>query len=41
MRLAAAIAGLDRTDFILAISRAGMDAFVVDMRSLRRELADE
>ena len=38
---AAAIAGLDRTDFILALSRAGMDAFVVDMRSLRREVADE
>lgn len=38
---AAAIAGLDRTDFLLALSRAGMDAFVVDMRSLRRELADE
>ena len=38
---AAQIAGLDRTDFLLALSRAGVDAFVVDMRSLRRELADE
>lgn len=38
---AAQIAGLDRTDFILALARAGMEAFVVDMRSLRQELADE
>ena len=36
----AAIAGLDRTDFLLALSRAGVDAFVVDIGSLRRELAD-
>ncbi len=35
---AAAIAGLDRTDFILALSRAGVDAFRVDMDVLRREL---
>jgi len=39
--LAAAIADLDRTDFLLALSRAGVDAFVVDMGSLRRELTDE
>lgn len=38
---AAQIAGLDRTDFLLALARAGVDAFSVDMRSLRRELADE
>ncbi len=38
---AAAIAGLDRTDFLLALGREGVDAFVVDMRSLRKELADE
>ncbi len=39
--LAAAIAGLDRTDFLLALSCAGMEAFVVDIGSLRRELTDE
>jgi predicted HTH domain antitoxin len=38
--LAAQIAGLDRTDFILALAREGADAFAVDMDSLRRELAD-
>jgi predicted nucleic acid-binding protein len=38
---AAQLAGLDRTDFILALARAGMDAFAVDFRSLRRELSDE
>ena len=37
---AAQIAGLDRTDFILALAREGVDAFAVDMDSLRRELAD-
>lgn len=37
---AAQIAGLDRTDFILALARAGVDAFTVDIRSLRQELAD-
>ena len=35
---AAAIAGLDRTDFILALARAGVDAFLVDFDDLRREL---
>ncbi len=38
---AADIAGLDRTDFLLTLAREGIDAFVVDFRSLRRELADE
>lgn len=38
---AAEIAGLDRTDFVLALAREGVDAFVVDMRSLRSELADD
>ncbi len=38
---AAQLAGLDRTDFILALAREGVDAFVVDMRSLRKELADD
>jgi hypothetical protein len=31
---------LDRTDFILALAREGVDAFAVDMDSLRRELVD-
>lgn len=35
---AAEIAGLDRTDFLLALSRAGVDAFVVDFDDLKREL---
>jgi predicted HTH domain antitoxin len=38
---AAQLAGLDRTDFLLALAREGVDAFVVDIASLRRELADE
>jgi predicted HTH domain antitoxin len=38
---AAAIAGLDRTDFLLALAREGVDAFKVDLKSLRKELADE
>ncbi len=37
---AAQIAGLDRTDFILALAREGVDAFVVDLAGLRRELQD-
>ena len=37
---AAQVAGLDRTDFILALAREGVDAFAVDINSLRRELAD-
>jgi predicted HTH domain antitoxin len=36
---AAQIAGLDRTDFLLALSREGADAFVVDFDDLERELA--
>lgn len=38
---AAQLAGLDRTDFLLALAREEIDAFVVDFESLRRELADE
>ncbi len=38
---AAEIAGLDRTDFLLALAREGVDAFVVDFDSLRTELADD
>jgi uncharacterized protein (DUF1778 family) len=37
---AAQLAGLDRTDFILALACEGVDAIAVDMNSLRRELAD-
>lgn len=35
---AAEIAGLDRTDFLLALAREGEDAFVVDFNDLKREL---
>ena len=35
---AAQVAGLDRTDFLLAIAREGEDAFVVDKTLLEREL---
>ncbi|HEY2976266.1 MAG TPA: UPF0175 family protein [Pyrinomonadaceae bacterium] len=35
---AAQIAGMDRTDFLLALWRAGADAFVVDMSDLEKEL---
>ena len=38
---AAQLAGLDRTDFILALAREGIDAFAVDFDSLRKELADD
>ena len=37
--MAAAIAGLDRTDFILALAREKQDVFVVDFDDLDRELA--
>lgn len=36
---AARIAGLDRTDFLLALSRMGKDSFVVDFDDLDNELA--
>jgi predicted HTH domain antitoxin len=35
---AANIAGLDRTDFLLALSREQVDAFTVDFDDLKREL---
>ena len=34
---AAQIAGLDRTDFLLALARERVDAFVVDIEDLKRE----
>jgi len=36
---AAYIAGLDRTDFLLALAREGLDVFVVDPEDLKREVA--
>jgi predicted HTH domain antitoxin len=36
---AARIAGLDRTDFLLALARQQADAFVVDLHDLQQELA--
>jgi len=36
---AARIAGLDRTDFLLALARLGKDSFGVDCDDLDRELA--
>lgn len=36
---AARIAGLDRTDFLLALVREKANAFVVDFDDLKRELA--
>lgn len=35
---AADLAGLDRTDFLLALAREQVDAFVVDLDDLKREL---
>jgi predicted HTH domain antitoxin len=35
---AAQVAGLDRTDFLLALPREGEDAFVVDFANLDKEL---
>ncbi len=35
---AAQVAGLDRTDFLLALAREGEDAFVVDFADVEREL---
>jgi predicted HTH domain antitoxin len=36
--MAARVAGLDRTDFLLALAREGVDAFGVDFGGLQREL---
>jgi predicted HTH domain antitoxin len=38
---AAQVAGLDRTDFLLALAREGEDAFVVDFADLEREFQAE
>lgn len=37
--MAAWIAGLNRTDFLLALARMGIDSFQVDFRDLDQELA--
>lgn len=36
---AASLAGLDRTDFLLELSRQGVDAFVVNFEDLDAELS--
>jgi predicted HTH domain antitoxin len=36
--MAAQFAGLDRTDFLMALARRGVDAFSVDFQDLEREL---
>lgn len=36
---AASLAGMDRTDFLLELSRQGVDAFLVDFQDLDAELA--
>ena len=38
---AADLAGLDRTDFLLALSQHGHDSFVVDFGDLDKELAGD
>ena len=37
--MAARFAGLDRTDFLLALGRMGQDSFHVDFKDLDRELS--
>ncbi len=39
MEIAACIAGLDRTDFLLALARMGKNSFQVDLADLDEELA--
>lgn len=36
---AATVAGLDRTDFLMALAREQVDVFVVDFEDLKRELS--
>jgi predicted HTH domain antitoxin len=38
--VAAQVAGLDRTDFLLALARHGEDVFQVDFADLDREIGD-
>ena len=37
--IAAKVAGLNRTDFLLTLARLGQNSFVVDFRDLDKELA--
>jgi predicted HTH domain antitoxin len=39
--VAAEVAGLDRTDFLLALARMGQDAFAVDVEELKKEIDGE
>jgi len=39
--MAAQLAGLDRTDFLLALARLGVDSFPVDLNELDQELRRE
>jgi len=39
--IAAEIAGLDRTDFLLALARMGQDSFAVDLEALKQEIGYE
>ena len=38
---AAGVAGLDRTDFLMALARERVDAFHVDLDQLAREISRE
>jgi predicted HTH domain antitoxin len=38
--VAAQVAGLDRTDFLLALARQGEDVFRIDIDELAREVGD-
>jgi len=38
---AAVVAGLDRTDFLMALAREKVDAFAVDREQLAREVSGE
>jgi len=38
---AATVAGLDRTDFLMALAREKVDAFAVDLAQLGRKIARE
>ena len=38
--IAAELAGLDRTDFLLSLAREAQDVFTVDFEQLQRELSE-
>ncbi|MDX2226386.1 MAG: UPF0175 family protein [Verrucomicrobiae bacterium] len=37
--VAATLAGMDRTDFLMALARMGIDSFIVDFHDLEKELS--